>query len=224
MLAGSLTDRSDRPAIVRFERKVVEDRQASLAAGQYVGKEIDYALVTPPYSKDVIVIKIAQWRANMDQDMRAGRIPEDWVKSYNESYEKWKNGQEMPPNGTPIRGWGIIGAAQQENLVRMNILTVEDLACANDEGKRRIGMGALDLVNKAKAWLAQIQDKGPLTMKMAALEAEKARQDKEIDALKEQVARLTATHDRAVAQEATQDVLSLSADDILPVEKAIKRR
>ena len=221
MLAGNALERSDRPAIVRFERRTIEDRPASLAAGKYVAKDVDYALITPPYSKDVIPLKIEQWKANLNQDMRAGRIPEDWVKAYTESYDKWLNGQEMPPNGSPIRGWGVISPAQQENLIRMNILTIEDLASANDEGKRRIGMGALELVTKAQTWLKQLQSAGAVTQEMASVKSENAQLRASLEALQEQVKKLAA--EKPVAQPAVSEVLSLSADDILP-DEPVKRR
>ena len=215
-------ERSDRPAIVRFERKTVEDKPASLLAKRYVAKDVDYALVTPPYSKDVIPLKIEQWKANMKQDLAAGRIPPDWVKAYEESYEKWLNGQEMPPNGTAIRGWGVISPAQQENLIRINILTVEDLAAANDEGKRRIGMGALELITKAQTWLKQMTDAGGVTIELAQVKTENANLKAELEGLKEQVARISKG-ETPVAQEAKSEVLSLSADDILP-DEPVKRR
>ena len=221
MLAGNALERSDRPAIVRFERRTIEDRPASLAAGKYVAKDVDYALITPPYSKDVIPLKIEQWKSNLNQDMRAGRIPEDWVKAYVESYEKWLNGQEMPPNGSPIRGWGVISPAQQENLIRMNILTIEDLASANDEGKRRIGMGALELVTKAQTWLKQLQSAGAVTQEMASVKSENAQLKASLEALQEQVKKLAV--EKPVAQPAVSEVLSLSADDILP-DEPVKRR
>jgi len=214
-------ERSDRPAIVRFERRTVEDKPASLAAGRYIAKDVDYALVTPPYSKDVIPLKIGQWKANLNQDMRANRIPEDWVRAYIESYEKWQNGQEMPPSGNAIRGWGVISPAQQENLIRINILTVEDLASANDEGKRRIGMGALELVTKAQTWLKTLNSAGAVTQEMAAVKTQNTNLQAEIEALKEQVSRLTV--EKPVAAAPQTGVLSLSADDILP-DEPVKRR
>jgi hypothetical protein len=182
---------------------------------------VDYALITPPYSKDVIPLKIEQWKLNLNQDMRAGRIPEDWVKAYVESYEKWLNGQEMPPNGSPIRGWGVISPAQQENLIRINILTIEDLAAANDEGKRRIGMGALELVTKAQTWLKQLQSAGAVTQEMASVKSENAQLRASLEALQEQVKKLAA--EKPVAEPAVSEVLSLSADDILP-DEPVKRR
>lgn len=171
-IVGDLSDRKDRPAYVRFERRAIEDRSVQSIGGRWPKKDVDYALVTPPYSRDVFEQVATDWLAQMAVEVRNGRLPEQWHERYVQTYEKWKVGQEMPLNGEPIKGWGVISPAQQSNLIALNILTVEDLACVNDEGVRRIGMGAGELRDKAKAWVSQLKDKGPLTQENASLKAE----------------------------------------------------
>lgn len=195
---GQIAERQERPALVRFQRRTQENKAESVKQGKYVADNVDWALITPPYSKDVHETKVSTWLAQMDTDVRNGRLPDAWRDQYVAAYEKWKKGEEIPLNGTPIKGWGVISPAQQEMLIRINILTVEDLAGVNDEGCRRIGMGSLDLKNKAAAWLAQLQDKGPLTIKVAALEAAVAEKDGQIAALKHKVELLQ--NDLRVAQ------------------------
>jgi polyhydroxyalkanoate synthesis regulator phasin len=97
----------------------------------------------------------------------------------------------MPLNGEPIKGWGVISPAQQANLIAINILTVEDLAAVNDEGCRRIGMGAAELRDKAKAWLSQMADKGPLTQENALLKGENVALKGENETLKARVKELS---------------------------------
>lgn len=198
-------NREDRPAYIRFERRPMEDRAASIAAGHYVAKDVDYALVTPPYSRDVFVVKVSQWLLNIKQDLDGGRIKQEWYDRYLKALESWKLGEEIPLHGIPIKGWGVISPAQQENLTRINILTVEDLAAVNDEGIRRIGMGAMELRDKAKAWLMQLNDKGPLTQKIAALESENRQLTGTIAGLNEKVQGLLdrlAVYERQDAQAA----------------------
>jgi hypothetical protein len=191
MSVGAVTSREERPAYVRFERVPIEDKQASLKAGHYVAKDVDFALITPPYSKDVYKTKVTQWFVNMDQDVQNGRLRQEWADQYKKSYEHWKNGQEIPLNGTAIKGWGVISPAQQEILLKMNVLTVEDLAGINDEGLRRIGMGSMDWKNKAVAWLAQLKDKGPLTQEVAALKSENVLLKTTVDSLTAKVHELS---------------------------------
>ena len=219
---GEMLERKDRPAYVRFERVPVEDRAASIAAGHYVAKDVDFALITPPYSKDVFKIKVVQWLANMKQDVSNDRMPQQWADQYHDAYKRWQNGQEIPLNGVAIKGWGVISPAQQETLVRMNVLTVEDLAAINDEGLHRIGMGASELRNKAKSWLAQLKDKGPLTVEMAALKTQNAVLLDSVASLKKQVEALMAQISAAnAAGPAPQE--AITASDLLDDSPVVKR-
>lgn len=216
MAATELNERADRPAYVRFERRPMEDKPATLASGTgtVIYKNVDFAKITPPYSKDVIEVKVAQWLLNMKLDVHNERMPKEWMERYEAAYKAWLNGQELPLNGTPIRGWGVISPAQQETLIRMTILTVEDLGGVNDEGIRRIGMGGTELKNKAQAWLSQHKDKGPLTLENAALKTEVAN-------LTAQLAQLTQVVGQ-MQRQAGQPVMEVE-ESILPETPEVRR-
>lgn len=172
MSVNDLVQREERPAYVQFERRAIEDKAASLREGRYVGKDVDFALVTPPYSKDLVEYKVSTWLDNIERNLRDGRIPQHFADQWKEAYRKWQNGQEVPLNGTPIKTWGAISPAQQKALISMNCLTVEDLALINDEGMKRIGMGAVELKQKAVTWLASLKDHGAVTVELATLKTE----------------------------------------------------
>ena len=172
MSVNDLVNREERPAYVQFERRAIEDKPASIKEGRYIAKDVDYALITPAYSKDCMEQKVDQWLSNVERNLRDGRIPQTWADQWKESLKRWKEGQEMPLNGTPIKGWGVISPAQQATLIGINCRTVEDLAAINDEGIRRVGMGAIELRDKAKNWLASMNDHGAISVKMAAMEQE----------------------------------------------------
>ena len=75
MSVGDILERDeDRPAYVRFERRAIKDNEASLKAGHYVSKDEDYALITPPYSKDCVVKKADKWFENVEKQVINGRI------------------------------------------------------------------------------------------------------------------------------------------------------
>ncbi len=214
---GAIPDREEIKAYVRFEIAVVEDKEQTLKQGHYVGRNVEYVLITPPYSKDCVRIKVSGWLTQMDLDVHNGRFPPAWRDDYLKALQAWRNGQEMPLNGTPIRGWPVISPAQMEMLIRMNILTVEDLGGINDEGAKRIGMGALDLKNKAKAWLAQRADKGPLTVEVAALKNENATLKTSLETMRAQLEALSKrieAHQAEAPAPRRRD--TISADDILP--------
>ena len=223
-IVNDLTDRKERPAYVRFERIAEEDKVASVREGRFVGRDVDMALITPPYSKDVFKIKVPQWFDNLKQDVDNGRISPEWVDNYHKQYDLWKKGEEIPLNGTPIKGWGVISPAQQEALIRMQVLTVEDLAAMNDEGVHRCGMGAMVMKNKAIAWLAQLKDKGPLTQEMAGLKTENATLKSSVDTLTRQVQELMAAvkQQNSMPDAAQHDDASIGASDILDDTEDLK--
>lgn len=176
--------------LVRFERRAEEDRAATRAAGHYIAKDVDFALVTPPYSKDVMHHKLPNWFEQLELDAQRGRVPREWVQKVKQAYEFFQRGQEMPLDGAPIRGWGVISPAQQETLCKMGILTVETLAAVNDEGIRRIGMGANDLKQKAIAWLKTMEKGGKPTLEIAALRKENDQLKGVVASLEEKIEQL----------------------------------
>lgn len=210
---GNVLERTERPAFVQFERRPIEDKVASREEGRYIAKDVDFALVTPPYSKDQVVCRIDRWKDNLENNVRLGKIPKEWKDHYLRAYDAWKNGQELPLNGTPIKGWGMISPAQQEMLIHIKILTVEDLAGVNEEGQRRIGMGSIDLKNKARAWVTQNKDKGPLTQEVAALKNENAQLKASLESLQKQVDKMSQANQTIPVIDS--GVNGISATDIL---------
>lgn len=217
MSLEDVNSRKERPSFVRFERRAIEDKKASEAAGHYVARDIDYALITAPYSKDVFHIKCESWFKDLEQQVNMQRVPREWMDQYKKQYAAWKNGQELPLNGTPIRGWGVISPAKQETLIAMHILTVEDLAAINDEGVKRIGMGAVELKTKAKAWISQLQDKGPLTQEIASVRAENESLKGSVESLQKQVESLMllAKNNQTETVRAPYNEAVIAASDIL---------
>ena len=190
MSVGDILERDeDRPAYVRFERRAVKDSAATLAAGHYIARNEDYALVTPPYSKDVVEKKVSAWFDSVEQNVRNGRVPEKHFDLWKESYKRWQSGQEAPVDGTSVKDWSSISPAQCQNLLNAGCRTIEDLAKANDEAMRRLGMGANDLRNKAKAWLQAAKDHGPLTEEISQLKNQNKQLEGTIESLQEQIKR-----------------------------------
>lgn len=221
---NDLTSREERPPYVSFERRPVENIAESKAQGRYIAMDVDFALVTPPYSKDCVVHKVSSWLEIVKKNVRDGRTPQAWLDQWQEMYKRWKNGQEMPINGTPIKGWGVISPSQQEMLIQINCRTVEDLADVNDEGMRRIGIGSADLKQKAKAWLASMKDHGVVTRQVTELEKENAILKASLEALQNQVDALKAMIPRQQETVVQHDTNEITASELLEDDPAPKRR
>lgn len=194
----------ERPSWVRFEVMEKEDKVKSAAAGYYVAKDVELALVTSPGTRDVFKQEVKTWFEQLGRDVAAGRIPEAWVEQYKEAYRRWKAGQEPPVNGTPLRGWLRISPAQQKMCLEMGVLTIEDLAALNDEGLRRLGMGAVQLKQTAQAELQAAKDIGPLVKENAALR-------QEVDTLKGSLENLQAQVQLLMAKSG-EPVMAVSAE------------
>lgn len=208
-----LEEKEDRPSFIRFERRAIEDPVASREAGHYVAKDMDYVLVTPAYSKDVWENKVSTWLENLTYEHNQGRISKDQLEAYKKAYQMWQNGQEMPLNGCPIKGWGMISPAQQETLIRMHILTVEQLAAITQEGTNRIGIGAVDMKNKAEAWLKQTKNKGAATLEITELKKENRQLKKTVELLEKKIEQLSVMAKSSHVEDSKSFIDDILEDD-----------
>src|SRR5258708_18234835 len=105
----------ERPAYVRFEKRPIEDRDASIQKGHWVGKDVVYALVTPPGTKDVVVVDAAEGIKRLERDELEGRIPSHFVDAYKRSFKKYKKSEEIPLECTPHKSSPPLTPLQQQN-------------------------------------------------------------------------------------------------------------
>lgn len=171
MTGAPAINAKDMPYVM-FETKTVEDVKATREQKTPVFKDQHYARITPPGSRDVQLEKLPNWWEKLDQEYRSGRVMAQWIEKWKSDYARYEKGQEIPADGTPIRGWKLLSGAQQETLIRMSILTVEALANINSEAMSHLGMGALEFKRRAESWIQQTQDKAPLAIEMASLKGE----------------------------------------------------
>lgn len=102
-------------------------------------------------------------------------IPHEEVKDahrhkYPRAYARFLAGKQDVVIGTPVELLPGVGPSMALTLKGMNLRTIEDIAGISDEQVlQRIGMGARELHNRAKAWIEQQAPKN------VALEAENKR-------------------------------------------------
>lgn len=218
-MSGSIDIMEDRPPYVRFERRAVENKDATKREGRWVGKDVDFVLITPAYTKDKIVREVAPWFEKLEGDARNNRIPSTWIPKYKAQYAAWQNGQELPAEGTPIRGWGVISPALQELLISQQILTVEDAAGMNEDAIRRTGMAGNDIRNKARAHLKAAKDTGHLVLENSELRQKLDLAERNVATLAEQVKTLAArldSGDRFHVEQSAAPTVEIA--DVLPDE------
>lgn len=159
-----------RPPHVIFERRAEEDRQASIEAGRYISRDVDYAIVTPSGSKDRVERVVSDWFSMLAGEVRAERWPQAWLDQLKAGYEAWTRGQTPPENGTPLSTWPALSPAQVKNWAQIGLRTIEELAEANEEALTAYGMGARDMKSRARLFLENAGDSAALVAKLRASE------------------------------------------------------
>jgi hypothetical protein len=189
----AVTD-NERPPYVAWEYRPVEDRAASIEKGHYATKDVAFAVITRPGSRDSLDKEAETWLAELSMRARKNEFRSDWLQALQQSYQFWKTGEEAPVSGTPIRGWQVLSPSAQKELIGLGIRTVEDLAALPDSELNPIGTGAVSYKQKARAWLDAASGNGKiaeqmadLSQKLTALTELTRKQAEEIDRLRAMV-------------------------------------
>lgn len=140
-----------------FYVREVEDKKQTKEAGRPIFKDVEY-----------VRIMIAGDKLNIPEF----KVTDEHKNRWPEHYKAFKEGREAPINGTPIDEWQGISRTRAKELRAIGIRTVEDLASLHDNAIQRIGMGARELVQQAKAFLDDEQSVDKLREKISELEAE----------------------------------------------------
>jgi hypothetical protein len=154
------------PPYVKFEVRSFEDRKASMETGKYTARDVDYVVIRQAGNQNTSEFEAQEWLARISKN--PGYKPE-WVQLFRNQYAEWKKGYEPTPYGTHVRNWPVISPAQADMLTQVQVLTVEDLATANEATLQRIGMGGRALQLKAKAWLDSAKKIGSVAEELASL-------------------------------------------------------
>lgn len=188
MSVGNAVEQEERPPFVQFEIRAMEDHIETRSQGKIVYKDVIFALITPPASKDQHEEFAESWIKKQETNAANGRVNPAFVDGWKKMLEAFKNGQEPPVNGFDIRNWPTASKADIRNMISMNVRTVEDLAAINNEGIKRLGMDGQTLKNKANDWLQANKDQTPLVLKCNELENENAVLKASVENLEKQVA------------------------------------
>jgi len=179
-----------RPPFVTFEQRAVEDRNASIKIGGMVMRDEDFVIVMQPGSKDTVEKRALDWLAQIERAAANGTFPADWATHFRRRYETWNEGHECAAElGMPIREWPSLSKAQAENVLAAGCRTVEDVAAANEQILHRIGMGARELQQKARNYLAS-RDANKAAEEITALKATLDDRDARISSLEQRLAAL----------------------------------
>lgn len=106
-------------------------------------------------------------------------------------YERWKENQTIVREGLDLKAWPAITKGQIKACEGLGLFTVEDVATATSSIREKLGMGANELVDKAKAFVAS-KDATATANRLAVLEALLATQADDLKTARETIDNLMA--------------------------------
>ena len=176
---------------VDFELRPEEDREQTIAQGMPIFKDVEFAIITMPggglvVDKQVTDALLQEWRHG---DNRR-KPPSPFAFT---AYEAWKEGREAPVNGTELKNWPGVTPAQLKTCQNAIIRTIEDLAEANADTIRKLGMGGVAMAEKAKSYLSSAENNkaseevASLKVKMESLVEAIDKKDRQIEDLLERL-------------------------------------
>ena len=170
---------ADARLAVTFYKRSVKQEDESIAAGRPIFKEFDFVRICVPGDNLTEIDTYAQ-------ESHKQRFPRQWAH-----YQNQVAGQEVII-GTPIEQWPLVSRSQADELKGIKFRTVEDVANCSDQQLQRIGMIAgmspHSFREKAKAFL-----------NLASDSAEVAQREAELQALREENAKIKAETDAKLA-------------------------
>lgn len=145
-----------RPPFVEFKRVAVQDKKRTEELGRRVTKDVDFAFIMQPGSKDQVERVASDWLAMLKNKVingSADAYPQEWVDGFHARYKAWQDGLDAPLNGTSVKEWPVLSPAQAENFISLHILTIEDVAAMTEQAMGAYGMGGREFKQKANDWV-----------------------------------------------------------------------
>src|SRR5262245_11187088 len=158
----------------RFFVESVQDQLASVQAGRPIFRDeerVEIIMPGNPYTRPV------------------QRVTDEHRERWAKEYAAFKAGQELAPEGTPLEEWPRLKRSQVFELKALGFQTVEQVAKMDDHAIQKVGMGARQLCELAKAFL----DDAAHAAEVERLAGDNARKDAELESLHLQVSELGKT-------------------------------
>ena len=170
---------ADARLAVKFYENTIQNDFLSKKEGRPIFETRDYIRIEVPGDMNTII----------DAPVNQGhidRFPIHWARYQNDK----QAAGSADFQGTLLKDWSLLSAAQAAELRHFKFYTVEQIASASDEQIGRVGMAAglapFSLREKAKAYLAHAKDSS-----VVQAQAEELRKrDEEIAAMKRQLEEL----------------------------------
>lgn len=184
MAIESDINNADTRLAVKFEKRDVQDMVETVKENR-------------PIFKEVVFIKIAVPGDSLTEidrpmyDSDKNRFPIQWASYLN------RQGQEQNYSGTSLKEWPLITSSQAEELRGLKFHTVEAIAMATDQAIQKIGM-------LAGMSPYSFREKAQSFLKMAKEGADLNAREAELNALREENAKIKAEAEEKYQKQQTQ--------------------
>lgn len=178
---------------VLFEKKPVQNARLSEQHGRPIFDTVFLAHVYAPGSKDsspALELERQFSETAMMEPRRSAHYPR-----FREAFENWRSGNTDELRGTPLSAWPALDTGRVAELNGVKCFTVEQLAAYPDSSLSQLGMGGMELRERAKAFLAEAAGSslsGNYAAENERLRTELSRVQGELAASQSQVGQLTA--------------------------------
>lgn len=169
---------ADSAVFPKFYMRAVQDKAASRESGTPKFRDVEYVEIRIAGDKHTVVNK---------------KVTDEHKHRWPGIYKQFKDDAEQRMEGTPLSEWSQLTASRIAELKALNIYTVEALSEVSDTNLQNLGMGARDLVQKAKKWLTVAKDGAELNKVIA----DNARLSDEVEYLKKQIQKMGAKNEKA---------------------------
>lgn len=191
----------DSGLFVEFEMRPIKQEFESEQKGRPIFKDVPYINIMFPGDRTKQIVRPVK----MDED---GSGPSD-LQRFPRQWAAFESKKEQVQDGTPLEQWAPLTRSQVMELKGIRIHTVEQLASLPDSTLN--WMGARDLREKAKVWLANA---GGSNAEVLKLQHENQTLAEDIAMLKDQIRELAAMKSASAPADAPADA---------PAEKPSRR-
>lgn len=175
-----------------IQREHGVDADKSAEAGYEVPRIVTFIRITPHGHKgDPMEFFAEDFIERKGLEAKAGRYDHSWVARFKEGLAEFREGRELPREGTPLLTWERILKSRREQLAA-RFPTLEDLAACPDSTLGDIGLDGRVLRDMAKAELQAKKDLEPVVRELAVAKEENRQLRQQLDRL---AARLDALED-----------------------------
>lgn len=156
---------------VKFYPKWKKNNFLSNKEGKEIGEYRDYVMIICP----------GQPKSEVHREVR-----DEDKREYRGEWTAYKEGKEQRISGTPVELLPGLEQSRADSLKAIYIYTIEQLADVSESAKHAMGMGANELVNRAKGYLQKN------SAEVAALKQENTELRKIVETMQAQIAALGA--------------------------------